>query len=206
MDITCPYCGTSYTSFQSNCSRCGAPLPAPSQLAAAAARRKLQMPPDPPREISSSYAWKLMLTDGWAIAAFVLLIIGLTFTLTGGGLTLGIVTAVVGLPFLCLGLGFLGGGGYLFFWRFQLAQDQLGVLRHGQSTVGEITEVHENVNVTVNGYHPWDISYKFELDGQEYTGSVSTLNAPSEALRPGNKAAVLYLPDKPQHNGLYPHP
>jgi len=35
---------------------------------------------------------------------------------------------------------------------------------------------------------------------------VTTLNTPSAALQPGQPARVLYLPQAPQYNSLYPHP
>lgn len=206
MVITCPYCGTNHLEFQSNCKNCGAPLPAPEQVAEAARRRQLVMPPPPPREIANSFAWKLMFTDGWGIVSLILLFMGVVFAITGGGLTLGLITAIVGLPFLCLGVGFLGGGAYLFNWRWGIAQTQLNVLRHGQSATGEVTKLEQDYNVTVNGRNPWRISYKFNLKGEEYQGVVTTLNDPADNLAPGRPVAILYLPDAPQHNGLYPHP
>lgn len=206
MVITCPYCGTNHLEFQSNCKNCGAPLPAPELVAEAARRRQLVMPPPPPREIANSFAWKLMLTDGWGIVSFILLFLGAIFAFTGAGLTAGLITAFVGLPFLCFGVGFLGGGGYLFYWRWGIAQTQLNVLRQGLSTTGEITKLEQDYNVTVNGRNPWRISYKFSLKGEEYEGVVTTLNDPADNLAPGRPAAILYLPEAPQHNGLYPHP
>lgn len=170
------------------------------------ARRKLVMPPPPPREIAGSFAWRWLATDGWTIAAFVFIILGGSFSLTGVGLTAGIVTAFVGIPFLLLGLVFLGGGVGVMFWRYRMAQNALNVLRHGQATRGEITTLEQNYNVRVNGRNPWTIGYKFSLDGKEYEGKVSTLNNPPMYLAPGSPTAILYLPDAPEYNGLYPHP
>jgi hypothetical protein len=204
--ITCPWCGTNHQEFQSNCKNCGGPLPAPSQVAATAARRKLVMPPAPPREIASSFAWRWLLTDGWTIGGLVITIVGGSFSVTGAGLTVGIITAFVGIPFLLLGLVMLAGGLAVLVWRYDLAQKAMNVLRHGLSTKGEITSLEPNYSVRINGRTPWTIGYKFSLDGNEYEGNVSTLNNPSADLAPGNPAAVLYLPDAPQYNGLYPHP
>jgi len=136
MYITCPYCGTKHLEFQSNCKNCGAPLPGPGELAVDAARRKLAMPPAPPREIASSFAWRWLLTDGWSIAAFVFVIVGGSFSLTGVGLIAGIITAIVGIPLLLIGLVFLGGGVGVFYWRYTEAQKALNVLRHGLATRG----------------------------------------------------------------------
>lgn len=175
-------------------------------VAAADARRKLTMPPVPPREISSSFAWRWLLTDGWTIAAIVITIVGGSFSITGAGLTVGIITAFVGIPFLFFGLLMLFGGVGVLAWRYDLAQKAVNVLRHGQATRGEITSLDQNYSVRISGRNPWTISYKFTLDGAEYEGRVTTLNNPSTDLAPGSPAVVLYLPDAPQYNGLFPHP
>jgi len=47
-----------------------------------------------------------MTTDGWSIAAFIFFLIGAIFGMIGLGLTVGIVTAFVGIPFLLLGIVF----------------------------------------------------------------------------------------------------
>lgn len=206
MVIICPWCGTNHLEFQSNCKNCGGPLPAPAEVASTGTRRKLVMPPAPPREISSSFAWRWLLTDGWTIAAIVFTIVGGSFSISGAGLTVGIVTAFVGIPFLILGFVMLAGGFAVLIWRYELAQKALNVLRHGLSTRGEITSLEPNYNVRINGRTPWTIGYKFSLDSSDYEGRVTTLNDPSVDLAPGNPAVVLYLPDSPQYNGLYPHP
>lgn len=206
MYITCPWCGTNHLEFQSNCKNCGGTLPAPAQVAAAASRRKMVMPPSPPRQIASGFAWRWLLTDGWTIASFVFVILGGSFSLTGAGLIAGIITAFVGIPLLLLGLVFLGGALGVFYWRYTESHKLLNVLRHGLATRGEITSLDQNYNVRINGRSPWNIAYKFSLDGKEYTGKVATLNNPDALLAPGNAAVILFLPDEPQYNSLYPHP
>jgi hypothetical protein len=209
--IVCPWCGTNYTVFQSNCRNCGGTIPAPTETVAArpAKRAKpgeLQFPAPPPREVAPNYVWKLFAQDGWVISGGIFALIGGIFTVTGAGLTVGIITAFVGLPFMALGLLFLGGGGGVLYWRYQLAQKAANVLRLGQATQGEITALEPNYSVRINGRTPWTIRYTFSLDGTSYEGSHSTLNDPSWTLQPGTPAVVLYLPDKPESNQLYPHP
>jgi hypothetical protein len=211
MMITCPWCGTNYIKFQSNCSNCGGPLPAPAESTATGletrfAEESLLAPPPPPRPISDRYAWRLMMNDGWAIAAMVFILMGVIFAPLGLALTLGIVTAFVGIPFGILGLMFLGGGAAIATWRYQEMQKIVGVLRVGNAVIGQIVQTEENLNVEVNGRHPWVIRYQFHLDGQTYEGKVSTLNTPGAALQPGKRAYVLYLPQMPGLNTLYPHP
>ena len=107
--ITCPWCGTNYAVFQPNCTNCGGPLPTPRENPPAGAgtvqpEEPLLMPPPAPRPFSNSYTWKLLMSDGWAIAAFVFILLGGIFTVTGIGLTVAIITAFVGIPFAGLGL------------------------------------------------------------------------------------------------------
>jgi len=206
MTIICPWCGINHLEFQSNCKNCGGPLPALSVVAATDARRKLLMPPEPPRDMSSSFAWRWLLTDGWTIAAFVFVIVGGSFSISGVGLTAGIITAFVGIPFLLFGLAMLFGGVGVLAWRYDQAQKTLNVLRHGLATRGEITSLEPNYNVRINGRTPWNIGYKFTLDENDYEGKVTTLKNPNADLTPGNPAVVLYLQDAPEYNGLYPHP
>ena len=164
------------------------------------------VPPPAPRAIAASYAWRLLLTDGWAIAAFVFGLLGAIFTLLGVALTLGIVTAFVGIPFVGLGLLFLGAGAAVVVWRYQEAQKIVEVLRAGAAVEGQIVQVEENRYVQVNQRYPWVIRYAFRVDGQAYEGQVSTFNVPGARLQPGRRACVLYLPQAPGQNILYPHP
>ena len=203
--VTCPWCGTSYPAFVSNCRNCGGPLPVPVDEAETTLDN-LPVPPPPPRSISRSYTWRLLAADGWAISALVFGILGAIFTPLGAALTLGIVTAFVGIPFVGLGLLFLAGAAGVGYWRYQEADQQAGILRLGEATEGQITQVEENLHVEINGHHPWTIRYQYRLDGLTYAGQVSTLSAPGPQLAPGQRARVLYLPQSPQRSVLYPHP
>jgi hypothetical protein len=207
--ITCPYCGSSYTTFQTNCDNCGATLPAPKEIAAevrAKAPVRALKPPPAPRDVADGYVWRLLLQDGWAMAAIVFIFLGGVFSIIGAGLTAGIITAFVGLPFLFIGLPFLFGGGYFGYQRYKLAQQQLRLLQVGADTEGEITELDMNENVRVNGRNPWTITYRYSVDVTEYEGSLSTLNIPGIALAPGNPITVLYLDENPEISGLFPRP
>ena len=204
--ITCPWCGTSYQSFQSNCTNCGGPLPRADQQAAQADTDEPVLPPPAPRPISQRYALRLMASEGWSIAAFVLALLGLIFTLVGAGLTLGVITALIGIPFLLLGLVLLALGGSALFWRYQTARQVVTVLREGAATRGEIHDVQENYSVTVNGRHPWVIRYSFQTNGGKVEGKVTTLNQPGPGMQPGKPVSILYLPAAPKWSSIYPHP
>jgi hypothetical protein len=207
--ITCPWCGTSYAAFQSTCQKCGGPIPAPppaAQLRLEAVQVSIAPPPPAPRPISDSYVWKLLISDGVAIAAMVFLLLGVIFAITGIPLTLMVVTAFVGLPFAGLSVLFLAAGGFLFNQKYQKARTTMKVLRAGQAVPGQITSVDMNYNVQVNGRNPWTIQYAFQVAGNQFDGQVTTLKPPGPLLQPGSSAYVLYLPEDPGSNSLYPHP
>jgi hypothetical protein len=204
--ITCPWCGTNYAVFQSNCSRCGGPIKAPANVAVPTTANEVEMPPSPPREISESYRWKLFLADAWVIGAGIFALIGGIFAVVGFGLTIGIVTAFVGIPFLGMGLLFLGGGGYVLYWRYQETAKTVNILRQGEAAVGQIVSVQQNFSVAVNGQHPWIISYQFQADGRGFQNKVTTLNPPGLQIERGRQVCVLYLPASPEYNTIYPHP
>lgn len=166
----------------------------------------LLMPPPAPRPIADRYVWRLLLTDGWAISALVFGLLGAIFTLVGVPLTAGIVTAFVGIPFAVVGLLFLVAGAAMAEWRYQEAKKTMDVLRVGDVAEGKISQVEQNFHVRVNMRNPWVIRYQFRMGGQSYEGQVSTFNTPGPALQPGQPAYVLYLPQAPDRNVLYPHP
>lgn len=147
-----------------------------------------------------------MLVDAWGIVGFVFALLGSIFTFVGFILTIAIVTAFVGIPFALFGILFLGGGVAALRHSYQKAQRTIQVLREGQAALGRIMAVEQNYNVRINSQHPWVISYQFEANGRAYEGRVSTLNTPRGELQPGNTVYVLYLPNIPEHNALYPHP
>lgn len=147
-----------------------------------------------------------MSTDAWAVTAFVFGLLGAIFSLVGTGLTLGIITAFVGIPFLLLGFAFLGIGGWTLNWRYKETQKVVNVLRVGEATRGQIVEIQENFSVRINGRNPWVIRYQFEVNGQNYEGKVTTLTPVGEKLQAGKAVSILYLPTAPQWNSIYPHP
>ena len=69
-----------------------------------------------------------------------------------------------------------------------------------------MTGLEENGTVRVNGRHPWVIGYQFAAGGQTCGGSASTFNDPRACFQPVRPVYVLYQPDAPQQNALYPHP
>jgi len=43
----------------------------------------LSVPPPAPRDVPSNYAWRVLISDGWAIAGFVFALVGFIFLVVG---------------------------------------------------------------------------------------------------------------------------
>ena len=204
--VVCPWCGTNYATFQSNCSKCGGPIQAPQNVPPPERKDEVLMPPPPPRDISDNYRWKLMLADAWSMGAGIFVLIGAIFSLVGFILTVAIITAFVGLPFLGIGLVFLGGGGYVLYWRYQETIKTVNVLRNGEAVIGQVTSAEMNYSVEVNGRNPLTIGYQFHTSGKDYQNTVTTLNHLNLLYETGKPVCVLYLPNAPEYSSLFPHP
>ncbi len=204
--VTCPWCGTTYAAFQSKCDNCGAALPGPTEGREVSSEETPPAPPPPPRFLPSDFIWRFLFADGWAIAALVFLTLGVIFAPLGIVLTAGIVTAFVGLPFLGLGVLFLGAGGGILVWRYHDARRTEEVLRTGEAVLGQVVEVVENLNIEINGRHPWTTIYRFEVLGREYEGKVTALRPPQPGQLPGRPVYVLVAPGAPERNTIYPNP
>lgn len=204
--ITCPWCGTNYTSFQPNCDNCGGSLPLPPEVVPAASSVSLATPPPPPRDVPRQAVWHILSSDGWAISGLVFSLLGLVFAVVGIPLTVSLVAAFVGLPFGALGLLFLCGGMAILVWRYQMAHGTVEVLREGEATVGEIISVTQNYHVRVNGRYPWTVEYDYEVGGRLYADKVTTLSRPDLSQQPGSPVYVLYMGDDPEQSTIYPSP
>jgi hypothetical protein len=166
----------------------------------------VSVPPPSPRDVPRNYAWRILFTDGWGITGGVFFLLGAIFGLVGMGLIIGIVTVLIGLPFAGLGVLFLLGGGAVLIWRYEKAQETVEVLREGEATLGEIVEVYQNFHVQVNGRYPWTVVYRYEVNGQGYTGKVTTLSRPDLSQQPGKGVYVLYALSDPGQSTTYPYP
>ena len=203
----CPWCGTNYPSFQSNCVNCGGPLPMTAEdTTSPTSIEEIVAPPPAPRPISDKYMWRLLITDGWGIVALIFGLLGVIFSFVGAGLTFVIITAFVGIPFLLIGLPFLVVALVVGMWRYDHARQVVNVLRFGESTRGQIVDVQKDYYVRVNRQHPWVIRYQFRVNGGNYEGNVRTLNPVGASLQAGKTVYILYLPNAPQWNSIYPHP
>lgn len=223
--ITCPWCGTSYKAFQSSCGKCGGPLAA-EQGQDGRPPSSLATPPPAPRAFHEEYARHLVKEDpeaanGMAVAFIggflavnmVLLpvVIGVQKLDLAGALEAFGLYAVAMLLFALLLFAFalylLIGGISIVRQRDKELQKMVDVMRVGQATVGEIVEVRENRKQSHGERHPWEIYYRYKVNGgQRMHGKMVTTNTPGARHQPGCEVNVLYLPDEPAQSVLYPHP
>jgi membrane protein implicated in regulation of membrane protease activity len=204
--ITCPWCGTNYISFQSNCDNCGGSLPLPPEPTPTPSARSLPAPLPPPREVPRRALRHIMFSDYWASLGLISSLVGLGFALISIPLAVSLATACEGLPFLGLGLLLLGVGIAVLVGRCRMAQQTVEVLRQGEGVVGEIVSVVQNYQVSVNGRHPWTVEYDYEVDGRRYGAEVNTLSRPDLSQEPGSPVYVLFMRDEPGQSTIYPSP
>ena len=204
--ITCPWCGTSYTDFQSTCDKCGGSLPLPAEDASAPTAMRPATPPPPPREVPRQTTWRILLTDGWIITALVFLLLGAIFFPLGVALTIAVVTAFVGVPFAVIGLLFLVAALPILVWRYKVASQTVEVLQDGEAVLGEVVTVLQNYQVRINGRHPWTVLYRYDVGGQEFRGKVTTLSKPDLSQQAGQPVYVLHEPHDPGQSTIYPNP
>jgi hypothetical protein len=167
---------------------------------------EITAPPPPPRDVPRSYYRRTLSADPGAITGGIFLLMGAIFGVVGFGLTIAVVTAFVGVPFLGLGILFLGSGIGLLIWCYQKARQMEQILRGGDTTLGEITDVYPNMHVQVNGRHPWTVQYRYEVAGQRYEGKMTTLIRPDLRQQPGKRVYVLYSSGENTNSTLYPYP
>jgi hypothetical protein len=184
------------------------PAPAPEPLPQPAPvyeqfEQPLQAPPSAPRSVPSGLLGRIFFTNGAAITAMVFAILGTVYTILGICLSIGLISSIVGMIFLILGIVFLAVGLGLGYWRIKRARTMIELLRNGTPALGQVLSVEGNPYVRVNGQTPFTIAYQFNVIGQIFNGSVTTLNYPA-LLQPGQAVYALYQPDNPQVNTLYP--
>ena len=208
--ITCSKCGTQYQEFQFDCDKCGAALPLPSadgsgpeEFTHAAADMPVA-PSMPPRQVPKMALVRLLRNEPGAIFGGFFLLIEL-FILVVIIIAISPISRLSdSLFFLLINLGFIVIGAVLFIRGFQKSLRTVKILRDGQAALGEISDVSLNYRVRINRRHPWIIQYSFKVLGSDYQGKLSTLSQPDADQVPGKAVYVLYQPDDPKKNTLYP--
>lgn len=191
----CPWCGTRNKWGALECRRCGGPQPAVETADAGPA------PPPPPRGVPAGYGRRLFLTQVVGLVGAIFAVIGLPFAVvfpiisfaTGDWLFLLIGGSLGGL-FTLLGLG-------MFVVGLRQVQRRIDTYRNGHAARGTVVEVLLDRSIAINGRSPWRVTYTYNVMGISHSGSAHTWHP---IVEPGSPVHVLYMPNEPGNNAVYP--
>jgi len=139
-------------------------------------------------------------------------LVGLIFLLIG--FPLGLIFTILGITlpgmwlFIVIGGG-VGGiftllGGAMLYFGIREGLGKIRPFEHGQATIGEVIEMYRDPTVSINGRNPWAIIYTFKVHGLTYEGKAISWKYAPQTQAEGNRVHVLYLPDDPDQNAIYP--
>ena len=81
---------------------------------------------------------------------------------------------------------------------------EIRAFRHGRPVLAKVTSRGQNTRVSVNGRHPFEIAWEFQVDGEIYSGSLSSMSMLAmEDLMAKHQLPVLYDPANPRINTVY---
>jgi len=188
--ITCGWCNTHYTSWQSQCASCGGPMPPLPGMELG------PPPPAAPRTLPKGFALRTRLTGN--IATWV----GLIFFTFGSLMTVAIFFAK---PWASLFPLFfvLGGFGMLRLGLTQ-ANNTLRAFRFGTAVAGSVHQVSFDTSQSVNGKHPYKLTYHFQVGGNLHEGAIVSFDSTLSQRRSGQPLWILFHPDDPAQNTPYP--
>lgn len=198
--ISCPWCGQRTLENAYDCRKCGGPLPPPI------GDDPGPSPPLPPRKLPSGYKRRMIFTND-AIS-----LVGIIFLCVG--LPLGTVFTILGVVipgmwlFTVIG-GSIGGiftllGGAMAYFGIQNGLQKVSTFEHGQATIGEVVDMFIDRTISVNNRNPWRIIYTFDVHGRPYHGKALSWQHAPQTQAVGNRIYVLYMPDDPEQNVIYP--
>ncbi len=174
---TCAWCDTVNTdAAATNCVNCGGPLPALPGMDPG------PEPPPPPRTLPVKYRRRVMYWKN------VRVLVGMMFTIVGCWT---ILFPIIGIPVWIKGR--------------KMALAKLAALERGRGARAQVVDVWRDTSVTINGRNPWAIEYSFETaEGTVVKGKAQAWDASNADRRPGQPLWVVYLPEDPEQNAIWP--
>lgn len=188
--ITCGWCNTHYSTWQSRCDSCGGALPLMGS------QELGEEPPPAPRKLPKGFAFRTR----WS---------GNIATIAGGAFF--VVASLFFTAFLkartfaaLVPLFFMVGGFFLFRQGWIHASKVLRAFRRGIAVGGEVYECRIDRTQSMNGEHPYKLTWHFTVEGRQYEGSVTSFDSTLGSRGRGQPVWVLYVPRDPEQNTLYP--
>lgn len=133
----------------------------------------------------------------------ILVMVGGVFLLVGGVIFFAflLVGLLIGAP---LPLLFMAGGFFMMVAGRRSAARTLRAFVRGEVARGTIAGVARDLTQTMNGEHPWKLTYHFPVNGQLHEGVVISWDSTAGARSAGEPLWVLYVPEDPEQNTTYP--
>jgi hypothetical protein len=95
-------------------------------------------------------------------------------------------------------------GGLLLAFAIRGNRREIRAFTHGVPVLARVVYIGEDRSTRINQRHPLMISWEFEVGGEVYEGSLSTMRRLEfEELLDAKEVVVLHDPSKPQINTLY---
>ncbi len=135
------------------------------------------------------------------VVGLVLSILGTVFTTTGLVLAALVRPHVIGVVFLCVGVGVLAVGSVLVMCRRAVLRWRARLQEQGLEARGTVTEVVQNPFVRVNGRHPWVVRYRYDVQGRTCHGSEAMME-PDPEYRAGATVVVMVDPARVERSVL----
>lgn len=154
-------------------------------------------PPPVPRALPNRFAFR----SKWS--RNILALVGAIFFLVGTVIFIAflLVGLLVGTP---LPLLFMIGGFAMLRIGRRHAAATLNAFVRGTAVEGKVVSVARDQSQTMNGEHPWKLTYHFPVGNQLHEGTLISWDSTAGARAPGQPLWVLYLPEDPEQNTTYP--
>jgi hypothetical protein len=95
-------------------------------------------------------------------------------------------------------------GGTILFFVIRSNRREIRAFRFGVPILARVVFKGRDHSVKINGQSPFEIRWEFRVDGEVYSGSLSSMSLlEMEDLMAQDELPVLYDPDKPQVNTVY---
>ncbi|MEY4484431.1 MAG: hypothetical protein RL693_1883 [Verrucomicrobiota bacterium] len=188
--ITCGWCGTHSIDWTSQCKACGGRMPAPAGMELG------EPPPAVPRDLPKGFEFRQQWSHN------VVALVGGVFLLIG---TLLFLVFIIVLPVgALLPLLFMVGGAFMLRIGRKKANGVLNAFRLGVAVEGSVSGVQLDTSQTLNGRHPWVMTYLFKVGSELVEGSITSFSSALETRSKSQPVWVLYDQGDPTHNTIYP--
>ncbi len=160
-----------------------------------------QRPPPAPRElpagVTGAAGAKVLAWVGGIFTAIASIIIVIGLGLLVAGESAGFYVVLIPMIHLIIGVGLL-----VFVVRRRRYRHRL--YQHGVDAMAVVQGVGFNRRVRINGTHPYELAWSFDIDGHTFHDTRSTMNDAILTLGVGDRIWVLYDPEDPEESVEWP--